>query len=95
MNAGDRDRKAAWAAEQRQLAQASFPISSELLQSLFDFVEAEVSSNGCDHTLRFTIRWTTDRHPPERELIDWLRQHGGFCDCEVGSNAFDHWQRNR
>jgi len=27
--------------------------------------------------------------------LDWLKEHDGFCDCEVLANALDHWQQNR
>ena len=95
MDTGDRERKRAWKAQQRQLAQAAFPISSELLQAMFETVEAQVDENGCDHTLRFTNQWIADEQQPMDKIAPWLAQHGGFCDCEVIANAFDHWEQNR
>lgn len=95
MNTDDRDRKKAWKAQQRQLAQAVFPISSELLQAMFEAVEAQVDESGCDHTLRFSRQWIAEQHQPEEQILRWLKEHGGFCDCEVVSNVFDHWEKNR
>lgn len=95
MEPGDRERKRAWKAQQRELAQAAFPVSSELLQALFETVGARVEANGCDHTLKFTRQWIAEEKQPTDEIIRWLAQHGGFCDCEVTANAFDHWEHHR
>lgn len=27
--------------------------------------------------------------------IAWLKANGGYCDCEVVTNAADHWEQNR
>lgn len=90
MDADNRDQKRAWKAQQRQLAQAAFPISSELLQAMFEAVEAQVDESGCDHTLRFSRQWIAEQHQPEEQIVRWLGQHGGCCDCEVLANACDH-----
>ena len=90
-----RDRKGAWKAEQRQQAQAAFPIASAFLQSLFEHVEARVGSEGCDHTYRFTNEWLFDHQLPSIPVLAWLAEHGGFCDCEVVANARDHWKQNK
>ncbi len=95
MDAADRERKKKWKAQERAAARAAFPLSDDLLRSLFDAVEASVAAQGCDHTRRFTERWLL-AHPEERErVIAWLEDNGGFCDCEVAANSEDHWQQNR
>lgn len=95
MKDAHRDRKSAWKAQQRQLAQAAFPMSSALLQALFEAVQAQVDENGCDHTLRFSSQWIAQHHQPQEQIVGWLKQHGGWCDCEVVANALDHWEQNR
>lgn len=95
MDAGDRDRKKAWKLQQRRLAQDAFPISNALLESLFEAVYARVENSGCDHTLRFTQAWIAEHKQPEAEILAWLGEHGGCCDCEVLSNAADNWEQNR
>jgi hypothetical protein len=95
MNPADRDRKKAWKEQERQKAQAAFPIPSEILESLFAFVEAKVGKEGCDHTHRFTDRWLSENKQPRTPILEWLEEHGGFCDCEVIANAQDHWEQNR
>ena len=95
MDASDRDRKKAWKLQQRKLAQDAFQISESLLESLFETVEAQVEDLGCDHTLRFTSSWIAKHEQPEVEILRWLSEHGGSCDCEVLANAADHWEQNR
>lgn len=95
MKPSDRERKREWKAQQRADARATFPLSDPLLESLFESVERSVDEHGCDHTLRFTEQWLLD-HPGNREqVIDWLQQNGGYCDCEVCGNAADYWKQNR
>ena len=95
MNASDREQKSAWKARQRQAAQTDFPMSDPLMESLFETVEARIAAQGCDHTLRATSEWVAEHHQAEDAVLGWLKEHGGFCDCEVIANAADHWEQNR
>lgn len=95
MDTNDRDRKMKWKQQQRKLAQDAFPVSDALLESLFQAVDAQVENSGCDHTLRFTRAWIAENKQPEVEILSWLREHSGLCDCEVLSNSADHWEQNR
>jgi hypothetical protein len=91
----DRDRKRAWKAEQKAAARTAFPLPDAVLQEMFDFVEARIGSDGCDHTRRFTKAWLDERQVDRDKVLAWLDDTGGFCDCEVASNSRDHWDRNR
>lgn len=95
MDANDRDRQKAWKRQQRQLTRDAFPLSDGLMSALFDAVDAQVENSGCDHTLRFTEAWIAEHRQPAEKVLGWLREHGGFCDCEVLTNAADHWEQNR
>lgn len=95
MDVTDRDRKKTWRLQQQKLAQNAFPISDHLLESMFEAVDAKVSAVGCDHTMRFTESWIAENVQPEAKVLSWLRDHGGFCDCEVLNNAADYWAQNR
>jgi hypothetical protein len=91
----NRQHKAAWKAEQRNIARASFPLSDDQLAVLFHTVESGLQEAGCDHSLRITRRWLDGTtHDPDR-VIAWLQANGGFCDCEVVANARDHWQQSK
>lgn len=95
MDAADRERKKAWKARERQEAKKAFPLPDDLLESLFAFVGDALERNGCDHTLRATDVWAANHAVAREPLVRWLRENGGYCDCEVVANAEDHWQQNR
>ena len=95
MESSDRDRKRAWKSEQKALAQAAFPLPNEVLERLFTAVNSAVERQGCDHTLRFTEKWLSESGRERDVAITWLKAHGGYCDCEVTANAYDHWEQNR
>lgn len=95
MDAIDRDRKKEWKRQQRLAAREAFPIADPLLKSLFDSVDERVEEEGCDHSLRFTTEWLTTNAQPVEEVLAWLSEHGGYCDCEVVANAAEHWEEYR
>ncbi|WP_310344749.1 DUF2695 domain-containing protein [Pelomonas aquatica] len=95
MNSGDKGRKRESKLEQKQLARAAFPMPDTLLKSMFDTVEARVEQSGCDHTMRFTEQWIEEHEQAPSSVLEWLKGHGGFCDCEFVANAADHWEQNR
>jgi hypothetical protein len=95
MDASDRDRKRAWKQQQRLAAREAFPIADSLLESLFNAVDQRVEEEGCDHSLRFTTEWLVANEQPIKEVVAWLSEHGGYCDCEVVANAADHWEQYR
>ena len=95
MDQADRDRKRAWKAQMRDASRAAFPVPDELLKSLFASVEDDVETIGCDHSMRFTEEWIAQGKQSREPLIAWLKENGGYCDCEVVANARDHWEQNR
>lgn len=95
MNSADRERKKAWKSREREAAKNAFPLPSESLQSLFAHVRRAVDDDGCDHTLKATEAWIAQHAVAREPVIEWLKENGGYCDCEVVANAADHWQQNR
>ena len=95
MNLADRDKKKAWKAEQKDAARKAFPLSNELMASLFDFVDLALSKGDCDQTRRFTSEWLATNDVSPEPVINWLEDTGGFCDCEVFFNSMQTWEENR
>lgn len=91
----DRSYKRALKEEQRLLAQKAFPLIDSALEQLFAEVDSSLERSGCDHTLRFTKQWLSLQNHDSEPTLTWLREHGGFCDCEVIANAYDHWEQYR
>jgi len=57
------------------------------LACLADFLEAELTPEGCDGTLRHAERWATQHGLDWRRLATGLKRLGGYCDCEVLMNC--------
>jgi len=80
--------KEAWKQEQEKLV-ASIPMSHQDLRELFDHLDREGAPQ-CDHTLlRETIEFLQKRGLDVERIVPWLREFGGYCDCEVIYNLDD------
>jgi hypothetical protein len=95
MDSADRDRKKVWKQRGREAARSAFPLPDDQLQSMFRAVEAQIGEHGCDHSHRFTSEWLAENQQPVEKVVGWLEAHGGYCDCEVAANAYDHWMQNK
>lgn len=93
MDDSSRREKKQWQAQQRSAARAAFPLTSASLQNLFDSVEDQLEQEPCDHTLRLTEAWLASNGHTPSAVVRWLRDHGGYCDCEVVTNVGDHWEQ--
>ena len=62
------------------------PIPKQDLKELFDFLDRE--ARYCDHTLKKTTKFLRAKGHPLEQVIPWLQEHGGYCDCEVMFNVF-------
>jgi len=79
-------------AQRRSAAREKLPMPNHLLRSLFDTLEAQLPASGCDHTLKIVRAWLQERRIPEDSVLEWLRENGGYCDCEALANAEQAWE---
>ncbi len=80
--------KKAWREQENQKLIASIPMSKEALRELFDQLDGGLSQ-GCDHSLRLTTTFLEHKNLDVQRVVPWLREHGGYCDCEVLANVED------
>lgn len=75
------------------VSEKKYLLSYEQANGLIMHVDEMVSSQGCDHTLRFAKQWICDALGEERveEIIEELHSMGGFCDCEVVLNCYEDY----
>lgn len=73
--------------ESRQKVQASLPLAVPMLKALFNYVDSQLDSTECDHTLRHVRDFIRNRELPEETVVSWLESNGGYCDCEAVMNA--------
>jgi len=77
--------------QERAAALRAFPLPTSALEEMFEAVDADFKLLGCDKTRRLTKAWLLDRGHDVDRVFAWLDAHGGFCDCEVVSNARQHF----
>jgi len=84
--------KAQWQRDQKLLGRQRFPLPVNELVRLLENVADRVSERGCDHSLRITREWLEENHAEVEPVLEWLNDHGGYCDCEVAANVPQHVQ---
>jgi hypothetical protein len=66
------------------------PFDENIFPKLFDFLDIELDKKGCNHTTILTkIFLDKNKVSNEAEVIEWLADNGGYCDCEVLANVED------
>ena len=71
----------------RQKVRDSFPVAVPMLKALFNYVDSQLDSTECDHTLRHVRDFIRSRELSEEAVVSWLENYGGYCDCEAVMNA--------
>ncbi|WP_347253611.1 DUF2695 domain-containing protein [Leminorella grimontii] len=85
--------KNAWKQQQQEAFEADLPMTRPLFQLLFDYLDREVDTKGCDHSLTLTKRLLAERGVENAEaVIAWLNDNGGYCDCEVLFNVEEKFE---
>ena len=65
-------------------------MDKETFHRLVIFLEENEVMRYCDGTLRLTEEFIDKNGLDKESTIEWLQDHGGFCDCEVLLNiAYD------
>jgi malonyl CoA-acyl carrier protein transacylase len=66
----------------------SLPIRRDFFLNLFDYLDEELSENECDHNLELTIKFLKSSKIENIDIVtNWLKENGGYCDCEVLANV--------
>ena len=65
----------------------SIPISLDDLQNLFMYLN-NLDNFNCDHSHHHTIEFLNSNNLDVFNIIGWLEQNGGYCDCEVLINVY-------
>ena len=72
---------------------ADYILSEENERQLFAYLEDQLDTCGCDHTLRSTEKWLKDNISAElhEKVIEEINDMGGYCDCEVLLNCYEDY----
>ncbi len=72
-------------------ALAAMPLPLNDLRALFDHLDHTFQQDSCDHSVRLTECFLSERGLDVERVTAWLQQYGGFCDCEVLANVTEFW----
>lgn len=75
-----------WLQQYRVQAIALMPLSKADLRGLFEWLTC-IGIEQCDHSLKYTQQYLNQRSLSQDLIIPWLKQNGGYCDCEVLFNV--------
>jgi hypothetical protein len=62
-------------------------MSREQFEGLFDYLDIKIEQKGCASNHLFTIEYLQKYELEEEKILNWLRDNGGYCDCEVLLNV--------
>jgi len=65
----------------------SLPVPAAVLKALFDYIDTQLKSAECDHTLRHALDFIHKNGLPEETVVGWLEDNHGYCDCETIWNS--------
>ncbi|SDC86802.1 DUF2695 domain-containing protein [Pedobacter soli] len=73
--------------------QARLPMSQDQFKNLFDYLDLAFEHEKCNDDHALTIRFLniTGINNVE-DVIKWLTDHNGFCDCEVLANVEEQFE---
>ncbi len=72
------------------MATPANPLSIPEAHALFGYIVGKLGdpdSNVCNHTLHHAREWCEANGADWPAIAELLRNHGGYCDCEVLMNA--------
>jgi len=78
--------------KKREEFELSLPMPRALFEELFDYLDEDVS--GCDETPRVTIRFLEQKGIEAEPVLAWMREQGGYCDCEILANVQDKFHED-
>lgn len=80
--------------KQHEEFENSLPVDRKIFEKLFDYLDQQLEKNGCDDTRKITMEFLKKNNITNVEnVITWLAEHGGYCDCEILANVeekFEH-----
>ena len=59
------------------------------IHDLLDYIDEYLEENDCDDTLSATTKFLKENDIEIESTLNWLKNNGGYCDCEVLANIED------
>jgi len=81
-----------YAEKGRQEFLAALPIPPETFQKLFDYLDKQSEEKECNHNFDLTLEFLMSHHISAEPLLNWLRENGAGCDCEIIFNIEEQFE---
>ncbi|HLO43418.1 MAG TPA: DUF2695 domain-containing protein [Leadbetterella sp.] len=76
-----------------QKFESSLPMSRDNFKKLFDHLDTLLSDKDCDDTNSLTNTFLLQSNIENvNEILHWLADHGGYCDCEILANVEEQFE---
>ena len=73
--------------------EGSLPMSRDNFKKLFNYLDISLSDKGCDDTNSLTKTFLLQSNNKKvDEVLEWLADPGGYCDCEILANAEEQFE---
>jgi hypothetical protein len=73
--------------------ESSLPTSRENFKKLFDYLDTQLGDKDCDDTNGMTKIFLVQTNIENvDEVLEWLREHSGYCDCEILANVEEQFE---
>lgn len=73
--------------------EGSLPMSRDNFKKLFDHLDTQLNDKGCDDTNSLTKTFLLQSNIEKvDEVLEWLADHGGYCDCEILANVEEQFE---
>lgn len=78
---------------ERERFDNKLPMSKDNFKKLFDYLDERLGIEDCDDTLKMCLAFFDDNGIENTQKItEWLKENGGFCDCEVLANVEEQFE---
>lgn len=79
--------------KQQEEFQKSLPMDREIFRKLFDHLDNQLEKISCDDTNKLTTDFLQKNKIQNTEnIISWLAENGGYCDCEILANVEEKFE---
>ena len=73
--------------KQMEEFEENLPMEKKLFYELFDYLNDKSETVECNHDFSLTNEFLKDKNMDIEKVIEFLRENGAGCDCEVIFNV--------
>ncbi|RMG00862.1 MAG: DUF2695 domain-containing protein [Acidobacteria bacterium] len=69
------------------------PLSRQMLETLFEYIENKLKENPCNHNLNYSLQFALKNKLDLARVTSWLNSNGAYCDCKVIDYIATEWRK--